>query len=102
MEQFVDSPPPLSEIVRNILLTAWDPIRIQELPEKYRLAAADEYDEYVATIVKMINERSEQRAFERYLLFIETRTMGQRAGNSRAPTAAQALFDLQASVAGDR
>jgi hypothetical protein len=101
MGQSLDSRRQLTETVRNILLTDWDPIRVQEFPEKFRLAAVGEYDDYIVKIIDMIGAKSERRAFERYLLDVETQTMGQRAENSRAAAAAQALFDLQAKFAGD-
>ena len=89
----------LTNVVRNILLKNWDPIRIQEFPEKLRVAAKDEYDEYVQHLVKMILEGRDKTAFEIYLFDIETRSMGQKSSNSRASVAAQILFELEEKFA---
>ncbi len=100
MNQMVGSRRELADLVRAILLRDWDPIRVQEFPEHLRLANADEYDSYVEPLVGMMTEGRGKEALATYLLDIETRVMGQKAGNSRAALAATALFDLEGRLAG--
>jgi hypothetical protein len=86
----------LADLVRGILLRHWDPIGIDGLPERFRLAAQDEYDLYIGPIVQMIDEGRDKAAFERHLIDIETTRMSGRPHFDRAAAAAQALFDLEA------
>ncbi len=81
--------------VREILLTKWDPIRLQELPDDIRDANQDEYDRYAETIVAMLMDGKDENALENYLSKIEVRKMGHRPRDSRASDAARALFSLE-------
>ena len=85
----------LEKSVRTILLIDWDPIRLQELSEAYRISNKDEYDRYVEAISGMIADGSEQRDLEKYLFDIETQTMGLKPNDSRAAVAARALHKLE-------
>ena len=44
----------LAKSVRRILLTDWDPIRIQELDDEFRIANQDKYDRYVEAVSEII------------------------------------------------
>jgi hypothetical protein len=82
----------LDRAVREILLKEWDPVAIQELPEQFRVANADEYDAYVQPIVDMIASGQSMDALADHLHDIETRNMGR----GRAAAAALKLHELEA------
>jgi hypothetical protein len=42
--------------IKAILLTEWDPIRLQELPSDMRDANHDEYDAYIEPIARLIQD----------------------------------------------
>jgi hypothetical protein len=81
--------------VREILLTKWDPIRLQELPEDVRNANQDEYDRYAEAIVAMLMDGRDEDALENYLSEVEIRKMGQKPRDGRAGDAARALFSME-------
>ena len=85
----------LASTVKGVLLSAWDPIGIQELPLAMREANADEYDSYIDAIIQMIlNGHSEQDVGD-YLQGVESRKMGLKPQFSRARAAAKALMELK-------
>jgi hypothetical protein len=84
----------LADEVRHILLGAWDPIGVQELPVEIRDANLDEYDCYVGPIVRMIMDHQDEAAFRDYLHNVESRNMGLKPQFSRASDAAKALVQL--------
>jgi hypothetical protein len=88
----------LMDTIRNILLKYWDPILIEELPEDYRAANSDEYDDYIEPILRMIADRLDRITIEGYLSDVESRLMGLRRRSGRAALAAQALFELEAQL----
>jgi hypothetical protein len=81
--------------VREILLTKWDPIRLQELPDDIRDANQDEFDRYAETVVAMLMDGKDENALENYLSEVEVRNMGQSPRDSRAGNVARALFSLE-------
>ena len=89
----------LTEMVRQILLLAWDPIRIRELPDDIRRSNQDEYDRYVAAVSGMIMDGRDQRALEHYLSAVESLIMGQQPDSGRTVATAQALFNLEQKFA---
>jgi hypothetical protein len=82
--------------VRRILLRDWDPIGIQDLPEKYRRAATDEYDSYIGPIVEMILAGQPQQEIAHFLYDSEVQDMGGRRDRGFADAAAAKLVDLRA------
>ena len=65
--------------VRQVLMEAWDPIGVRDVPE-----AQDEYDVYVAKVyVMLMDERASQQAIAAYLNYIATDHMGLSAVTSR-------------------
>jgi len=75
------------EKVRQILLTDWDPIGVRDVP-----AASDEYNQYVAPIVKMAKTGKTILEVSEYLLEIETGAMGLKGNRGRARVAAEKIF----------
>ena len=102
MNQIFSIRPDLATLVRKVLLTEWDPIRMQELPDALRLANQDEYDDYVGPVAEMIAAGQDRLALESFLRDIETRAMGQPPANSRAAQAAMTLFGLEQTYARKR
>jgi hypothetical protein len=87
----------LLEEVRRVLLTIWDPIRIQELPEEYRIHAQDEYDRYVGVVTDMLVSGRSKSDIENFLYQIEISEMGQKPYNSRSVEAVSALLEIGSS-----
>ena len=80
--------------VRRFLLSEWDPIGVQDLPEKYRQAAADEYDSYIDPILVMLLAGRSQQEIADFLYDTEVRDMGGRRDRGSADAAAAKLVDL--------
>jgi hypothetical protein len=78
-----------TDAVRAILLADWDPIGIRDVPQ-----AADEYDEYAPPIAKMLADEASIVELSRYLLEIETETLGLKGDPVRARRVAEALSDI--------
>ena len=53
--------------VKAILLNEWDPIGVKAIPE-----AKDEYDDYAATLCRMIAEGKHESDFYEYLFWVES------------------------------
>ena len=68
----------LHQKVRHVLLTTWDPIGVQDIPD-----AQDEYDGYVPTIFSMLITRKPVSEIFEYLLWLETEHMGLSADRQR-------------------
>ena len=79
----------LHQKVRHVLLTTWDPIGVQDIPD-----AQDEYDGYVPTIFSMLITRKPVSEIFEYLLWLETEHMGLSADRQRTQKIAQDLVDL--------
>jgi hypothetical protein len=88
--------------VRQVLLGYWDPIGVQDLPEKYRQAATDEYDSYIGAVVGMLTAHRSQQEIADFLYDTEIRDMGGRRGRAPAETAAAALVDLRALATSEK
>jgi len=68
--------PPTIEVVKYILLHAWDPINVAgECPD-------DEYDAYAAPVLAMILDQKTESDIADYLFKVETERMGLR-GNAQ-------------------
>jgi hypothetical protein len=57
--------------VRPVLMTAWDPIGVDGIPE-----AADEYDSYIGGIYVLLRDGASDDKIAEHLADIETKTMG--------------------------
>jgi hypothetical protein len=84
--------------VRRILLGDWDPIGVQDFPEKYHRAAADEYDSYIGPIVGMLSAGRSRQEIADFLYDTEVRDMGGRRDRSAADAAAAKLVDVRALI----
>lgn len=83
---------------KQVLLGDRDPIGVQNLPEKYRRAATDEYDASTGPIVGMLlADRSEQE-IANFLYDTEVRSIGRRRSRGAADLAAAKLVDLRVGV----
>ncbi|HEY1260049.1 MAG TPA: hypothetical protein VGF34_12460 [Stellaceae bacterium] len=84
----------ITKEVRRILLSDWDPIGVQDLPENYRRAATDEYDSYIDPILGMLLAGRSQQEIADFLYDTEVRDMGGRRDRASAGAAAAKLVDL--------
>src|SRR5262245_7382612 len=55
-----------TQVIRNILLTDWDPLGIGDNPN-----LANEYDDYILGILNLVDAHCTVNELERYLLAIE-------------------------------
>jgi hypothetical protein len=81
--------------IRDVLMQDWDPIGIKDLPEKYRLAAADEYDSYIGGVLRMIEARKPESEISDFLHDIEVREIGVRGNRGACDKAARALTAME-------
>ncbi len=70
---------PLSEKIRTVLIADWDPIGVRDVA-----AARDEYDQYVASVAVLVRAGRTASDLSKYLLEIETETMGLPGDRVRA------------------
>ncbi len=82
-------PANLHKLIHKALIEEWDPIGIGNIPE-----AQDEYDEYIATISKLLLEKSKRELFD-YLWWLETIRMGLTGNRQRTAGFVDRLFDLK-------
>jgi len=82
----------LTNAAREILLVDWDPIGIRDIPQ-----AADEYDEYVPRIAKMLSDGTSVAELSRHLLEIETDALGLKGDPARAQQVAARLLTITQS-----
>ena len=81
----------LFSAVRLILMRDWDPIGISDVP-----AAQDEYDGYVAPLLRLLRDGVSSSALSDTLLRIETVEMGLPGDRERARRVADKLRVLRA------
>ena len=81
--------------IREILLADWDPIGVREFPEKYRRAANDEYDSYIAPLIEMLSAGKSVQDVADFLYDVEVRRMGRRRDRTCADAAARKLVDIE-------
>jgi hypothetical protein len=80
----------LTNAVREVLLTQWDPIGVHGIPE-----AADEYDEYAPPVARMLADGTSVAELSSYLLRIETDTLGLKGDPTRARQVAERLLNIR-------
>ena len=82
--------------VRQVLMEAWDPIGVRDVPE-----AQDEYDAYVAKVyVMLMDGRASQQAIAAYLNHVATDRMGlspSPQGEASSAHAASMILGLRSS-----
>jgi hypothetical protein len=74
-------------IVRQILLSVWDPIGVAGI-----LEASDEYDSYVWSVCKLLDAHQDRRKLVDYLILVETTDMGLSGQRQRAERVADLLI----------
>jgi hypothetical protein len=79
----------LHQTIRGVLLSEWDPIGVQAIPE-----AQDEYDGYVPALYSMVIARKPIHEVLEYLLWLETEHMGLSADRQRTQGIAEKLVGL--------
>jgi hypothetical protein len=79
----------LSDEIRHILATEWDPIGIHDVA-----ATKDEYERYVGILMKMLLANESPEALRERLLQIERKEMGLPGNSGRALSAAQKLKEI--------
>ena len=85
--------------VRQILLGDWDPIGVQNFPDRYRQATADEYDSYIGPVIGMLRAGRSKNEIADFLYDTEIRSMGIRRDRGAADVTAEKLVDLRALLA---
>jgi hypothetical protein len=81
--------------VRRILLGDWDPIGVQNLPDKYRQATTDEYDSYIGPVIGMLVAGKSKTEIADFLHDTEIRNIGIRRDRGAADATAEKLVDLR-------
>ncbi len=79
----------LHQQIKDVLLTEWDPVGVQAIPE-----AQDEYDSYIPTIHSMLISRKPTYEVFEYLMWLETEHMGLTADRQRTQSIAEMLAGL--------
>ena len=79
----------LTNAISAILLTMWDPIGIADVP-----VAADEYDRYVAPLIRRLRAGASSRELAAILLRIETEEFDLPGDTARARRVAERLQAL--------
>src|SRR5690242_13762857 len=82
------------QLIRDILMTEWDPIGVADIPE-----ARDEYDAYVMEIYGLLSRRAVAKDIFESLWWVETEHMGLRGNRQRTERVANRLASLVDSVA---
>ncbi len=82
----------LMKEIKKIILSKWDPIGIQDIPE-----AQDEYDSYVFDVYKLIKSKKTESELFDYLWRMETEHMGLSGNKKHTQTIAHKLFKLSAA-----
>lgn len=82
--------------VCSILLHAWDPIGVADIPE-----AQDEYSTYAGEIAGLLMRGEPRQKLIELLWLIETGNMGLPGNRSRAEAAADRLLQLRREIDGD-
>jgi hypothetical protein len=83
------------QAIRKALLQEWDPIGVAEIP-----GAQDEYDGYVASIYKLLIQRSPVTKIFEYLWWLETEHMGLTGDRQRTQRFAERLARLSDEIDG--
>jgi hypothetical protein len=83
------------QAIRTALLREWDPIGVAETP-----GAQDEYDSYVASVYKLLIQRSPVSRIFEYLWWLETEHMALVGDRQRTERFAERLARLSDEVDG--
>jgi hypothetical protein len=82
--------------VCSILLHAWDPIGVTDIPE-----AQDEYDMYASEIASLLMRGESRQKLIDHLWLIETENIGLPGNRPRTEAAADRLLQLRHEIDGD-
>ena len=77
--------------VKKILISSWDPLDIGDNPN-----LSDEYDAYVAAVIKLVKEGSSVQVIENYLRATEV-TLGVQPPGFRSGETAKKLVEIEAN-----
>ena len=93
------APTPLEAELRRradeVLHYVWDPLGVSGVP-----AARDEYDGYLAQVVKLLLERKGKHRLAAYLIEVEDQRMGMIPDTRKAEEVADILRDWLATLQG--
>jgi hypothetical protein len=82
--------------VCSILLHAWDPIGVADIPE-----AQDEYNMYASEVASLLMRGEPRQKLVDHLWLIETKNMGLPGDRPRTEAAADRLLQLRREIDGD-
>ena len=82
--------------VSSILLHAWDPIGVADIPE-----ARDEYSMYAGEVASLLMRGEPRQKLIDHLWLIETENMGLPGDRPRTEAAADRLLQLRHEIDGD-
>ena len=85
-----------NDAICSILLQAWDPIGVAEIPE-----AHDEYNMYAPEVASILMRGEPKEKVADYLWLIETGNMGLAGNRGRAEAVADRLLQLRGEIDGD-
>ncbi len=60
------------DLIREVLVNAWDPIGVMSDPDWAR----DEYDDYIGTLQRLLAEGADADVIAKYLCFVEEQLIG--------------------------
>lgn len=80
----------LSREIGQILREEWDPIGVTGIPE-----ACDEYESYVADLMRLIAKGASQKDILNFLWWVETTHMGLVGNREKTEQIAEKLASLQ-------
>jgi hypothetical protein len=76
------------ETIKHLLLTEWDPIGVNGIPE-----AVDEYDMYAMPILSMLREGAGEQAVADYLEYVVVDRMGLNSNMAYSRKIAQRIVE---------
>ena len=85
-----------NDAICAILLHAWDPIGVAEIPE-----AQDEYNMYASQVASILMRGEPREKIIDYLWLIETENMGLPGNQPRIEAAVDRLLELRREIDGD-
>lgn len=86
----------IQEEIRKVLMECWDPIGVQDVPE-----AADEYDDYVGGVYRLLANDATAEGIAKHLWDIEVYRMGlasKPGGLERLDPVARRLLAIDVTV----
>ena len=84
----------LRDKMRQILLEDWDPIGRKNFPEKARQKTIDEYDSYLASIEKLLQDGADESEIRDFLKASESKDMGVQRASTYSERAAAKIIKI--------